>query len=44
MTVYKQVAVAQGTTLIPRRAEAVFGELVRFEPLPATATKTATSS
>ncbi|MEO3809241.1 hypothetical protein ABGB17_09610 [Sphaerisporangium sp. B11E5] len=31
---YKQVSVAQSTTLIPVRADATFGELIRFDPYP----------
>lgn len=31
---YKQVAVAQSTTLIPVRADATFAELIRFDPYP----------
>jgi hypothetical protein len=31
---YKQVAIAQSTTLIPVRADATFAELIRFDPYP----------
>ncbi|MBO3749847.1 hypothetical protein J5X84_27520 [Streptosporangiaceae bacterium NEAU-GS5] len=31
---FEQVAIAQSTTLIPVRADATFGELIRFEPYP----------
>jgi hypothetical protein len=31
---YKDVAVAQSTTLIPVRADATFAELIRFDPYP----------
>ena len=34
LTGYHQVAIAQSATLIPRRADPLFGGLVRFDPFP----------
>jgi hypothetical protein len=33
-TKYKQVSIAQSTTLVPTRTEATFAELIRFDPYP----------